>query len=221
MGRPRTIFVNDIYSNKVGLEYKVIKYLGDKKYIVEFLDTTYQVTASNGNVKAGKVKDPTAENVANIGSRGNPREYIRKEYDAWKNMLYRVQYNSSYADVTVCNRWLIFEQFLEDIPKLKNYNEWYRSESRAWALDKDVKIKGNRTYCPSACMFVTVHDNVVAVRHKSLKVYSASNKDLNIKLTFCNQRKFSNEYGLNYKNVSRAIKIGGSTKGWIFETCKD
>lgn len=221
MGRKRLINEGDIFTNISGLKYEVVTYLGNKRYIVKFISTGNEVEANNGNVKAGKVKDNQAPTVSNIGQRGVPREYIRKEYDAWKNMLYRVNYDSAYTDVSVCDRWLVFENFLEDIPKLKNYGQWLTSLGATWALDKDIKYKGNKVYCPSACMFVTTSDNSKAVPFKIVNRYEATNKDLRVKLIFCNQRKFSNDYGLNYKNVSRAIKTGGTTKGWSFKTCKD
>lgn len=226
MGRPRLINEGDIFKNISGLEYKVVEYLGNKQYVVEFLDTGNTVKANNGNVKAGKVKDNMSVTVGSSGLRGNPRTYIRKEYDAWKNMFYRCENDPIYADVTICDRWLILENFLEDIQKLENYNQWYSNEtSRGWALDKDIKYKGNRVYCPSACMFVTTEENSreanSTVSNNKTRTYKATNKDLDLKLEFCNQRKFANTYGLNYKNVSRAIKQGGTTKGWAFKTIEE
>lgn len=76
-------------------------------------------------------------------------------YVAWHGMLkrcYDPKYsanNSWYIDCTVCDEWLSFQSFAE----------WYAmnrpQDDRAYHLDKDLKIIGNRTYSPSACMLIS------------------------------------------------------------------
>jgi hypothetical protein len=58
----------------------------------------------------------------------------------------------------VCKRWLIFANFLEDLPKIENYELWVHG---GYALDKDIKQQGveNKVYSLDTVCFVTQSDN--------------------------------------------------------------
>ena len=77
-------------------------------------------------------------------------------YERWTNMLKRcysqVWMNShpTYIGCNVCEDWLRFS----------NFKKWM--EQQNWEgkhLDKDILIKGNKTYSPKACMFVAQEVN--------------------------------------------------------------
>ena len=82
----------------------------------------------------------TKENICN-----------EKSYSVWKDMLRRC-YNcgsvkkwSSYIGCSVCNEWLIYD----------NFKQWFDvNYIEDWALDKDLLVKGNREYSPSTCCFL-------------------------------------------------------------------
>lgn len=81
----------------------------------------------------------------------NGKRVVSHAYRTWKNMLTRAiskDYKLSsptYKDVTVCDEWLYFSKF----------KEWYdKHYVSGYQLDKDIKVKGNKIYSPSTCLFV-------------------------------------------------------------------
>ena len=70
------------------------------------------------------------------------------------------EYTPTYKECYVCDRWLHFQLFCEDIQKLKNYENW-RKDSFKWVLDKATKISGNKMYSPDTCIFITNSDNTI------------------------------------------------------------
>lgn len=72
-------------------------------------------------------------------------------YRKWQAMLSRCysdgyhSLNPSYVGCNVCDEWLIFS----------NFKRWFDlNYVDGWDLDKDIKIIGNKTYSPDACIFV-------------------------------------------------------------------
>lgn len=82
---------------------------------------------------------------------------ITKEYGIWRGMLYRCRNKNSREypiygarGITVCKRWMKFENFLEDMGK-KPKNK---------SLDR---VNNNRGYMPSNCRWAT-HSQQMANR---------------------------------------------------------
>ena len=97
----------------------------------------------------------------------------RRLYDCWHQMLRRcyakewLNKHPTYIGCYVCNRWLLFSNFIEDIKLLDNYDKWIENKER-YELDKDIKSNGtNKCYCPENCMFVLQKDNVVQANKTS------------------------------------------------------
>ena len=94
----------------------------------------------------------------------NANESIKKASKLWRGMLMRCYDNSfldthiSYKGCSVCDEWLRFSNFKEWFDK--NYVEGY-------ALDKDILIKGNKTYSPKTCCFVPQRINSLILNHKN------------------------------------------------------
>jgi len=72
-------------------------------------------------------------------------------YESWKHMLlrcYSVKELSkcpTYKGCRVCDEWLTFS----------NYAKWFKDNYvLGCELDKDIKVKGNKTYSPSTCLFI-------------------------------------------------------------------
>ncbi|HBY7915527.1 hypothetical protein [Acinetobacter baumannii] len=79
------------------------------------------------------------------------------EYNLWRNVLSRC-YNQkfldkcpSYIGVNCSEEWFVLSKFVEDIHEVPNH---HRYELEGWNLDKDILIKGNRTYSKDAVCFV-------------------------------------------------------------------
>ena len=88
-----------------------------------------------------------------------------REYVLWSNMLkrcYSERYQKrkpTYKDCSVCDRWLVFANFLEDLPLIENYELWRDNPNTGVSLDKDSKVKGNKVYSLNTCKFVSRSDN--------------------------------------------------------------
>lgn len=98
----------------------------------------------------------------------SPRE-DRKFVDIWRRMFLRC-YNSSYLKkhptyekCNVCEEW----------KKSANFVEWCKSDESGYqdgyALDKDILIKGNKTYSPQTCRFVPQIINSLFSTHKKCR----------------------------------------------------
>ena len=57
---------------------------------------------------------------------------------------------TSYEDVTCCDEWLSFGNFVEWVNKEVGYS----GKPEGTELDKDILVKGNKIYSPEACSFV-------------------------------------------------------------------
>lgn len=122
-------------------------------------------------------KNPYKKTVCKIGYLGTLKDGTTpyttingkptKEYTLWRNMLKRC-YDSekpTYKNVTVCERWHNFSQFLEDLPKIKGYDLWKNGTDKKMALNKDMYYRdlGINTDCKEysleTCQFITQSDN--------------------------------------------------------------
>ena len=90
---------------------------------------------------------------------------LTREYDLWKSMLRRCydkkwhEKYPTYKDCSVCDRWLVFANFLEDLPLIENYELWRDNPNTRVCLDKDSKVQGNKVYSLDACKFISNSDN--------------------------------------------------------------
>lgn len=162
--------LGETFINAQGSMFYIKHYHRNNDVIVKFLDeygvevhTTYQ------NCQNGKVKNPydkTVYGVAYLGETdvitfadGKPT----REYSLWKEMIARCYSGRypTYADVTVCERWLCFANFLEDLPLIEEYELWLNNPNQRICLDKDVKQRGivNKVYSVETCKFITDSEN--------------------------------------------------------------
>lgn len=136
-----------------------------KECVVQFVETGYTVRALWENIKLGKISDPYRKSVYGVAYVGEYENvpYWRQAKQLWSNMIkrcYSLKDPKGYLhkNVTVDERWLCFANFLEDLPKLENFDLWLNGQTKGSAkynLDKDYKIDGNKVYSREACMFLT------------------------------------------------------------------
>ena len=82
-------------------------------------------------------------------------EEIKKVYYViWDNMVQRCKSHINYTDIIVCEEWLNFSNFVKWVED--NYNH---ETMEGWHLDKDILVKGNKTYSPETCCFVPQERN--------------------------------------------------------------
>lgn len=89
-----------------------------------------------------------------------------KIYRLWFNMLRRCYDTSqferakgrTYQDCEVSEDWKRLSIFQKDIKTMKNYQSWLNSND--YAIDKDIILPGNKTYCLANCSFVPKLQNM-------------------------------------------------------------
>lgn len=92
-------------------------------------------------------------------------EWNERVYIKWKDMLYRCyneefhKTNQTYIGCTVCERWLILSNFVEDVPKITGYDE-KRFLNGELELDKDKKNNtDNKSYTMKYCTWLPKPEN--------------------------------------------------------------
>lgn len=184
------INVNDIYPeikepNKLydTYNYGQFKILGISKFIkysngrlgyrlnIQFINTGNICDISLSCARGGQIKDRMQKGMiygvgylGNSSKKGNEREY--KLFEGILSRCYSAN-NDSYDDygeknVVVDERWHCFENFLNDIKQLPNYDKWKASKDGEWCLDKDKNQFGckNKIYSKDTCTFMTTTENV-------------------------------------------------------------
>ena len=130
---------------------------------------------------------------------GKPKDKIgEKALFVWYCMIKRcydkdnVNYKY-YKDCTVCDKWLVFSNFLE----------WYRiNHIDDYHLDKDILSKGKKIYSPETCCFIPQAINKLLVFHTNKK----KNKKLPIGVGFDKQVKKYIGFGV-YKERKLFLNI--------------
>lgn len=159
-----------------GCKFFVKEYVNTHDVTVKFCDehgaevhTTWQ------HCRKGMVKNPYFKSLFGVGCLGvgdfvtNVKGKPTREYSVWKNMLKRCYSGNypTYANVTVCDRWLVYANFLEDLPLIEGYELWLNSEEMI-SLDKDLKQQGveNKVYSLDTVKFVTQSENSKEVHER-------------------------------------------------------
>ena len=157
LGKIKNELIGNIFKNNKGLKFRVNDYLytkGSELYFeIEFIDTHNKKICSHRAIREGSIKDEYAPNKYGVGyiGRASSNEYNKKAYKKWDSMLSRcynknnIEYNNYGGNgVTVCDRWLCFEYFLEDLIKIDGWNEEDFINGKL-QLDKDKK-QPNKKY---------------------------------------------------------------------------
>ena len=79
-------------------------------------------------------------------------------YQTWLSMIHRcygINQESCYDDVTVCDRWSKFSNFLDD------YQYMVGSYNKGLVLDKDILFKDNTEYSEKSCVLVPKKLNTI------------------------------------------------------------
>ena len=150
-----------------GYLMKIIEYKNARNIIVEFQDDyKYTVKTNYCAFRDGIVKNHFHKKTHNFGLIGNTstvdcNNKLKTSYRVWASMILRCHDDSftAYIGCSICNDWLIYENF----EKWYDKNYWECGKEKM-QLDKDILIKGNRTYSPNACIFVPQRINTLFVK---------------------------------------------------------
>lgn len=165
------------YSYRIGeekiniqnIKMKILEYINSENITVEFENGEIINNKTYANFINGKLKSKTHPSVYGVGFVGNgiyncyKNRIQTKEYGKWIEMLRRcysreIQYvTTPYLDCTVYKDWHNFQNFA------KWYNDNIWNEEFCF-LDKDILIKGNKTYSPDTCIFVDNRINCLFVK---------------------------------------------------------
>lgn len=156
--------LGQIFTNRCGTKFIIVEYNNCNDVVVEFQDEHKHRTHTDYRwcVK-GSVDNPYDKTVYNIGYRGvTSFKRDSREYVLWSDMLRRCyaveNRNKTYKQCIVCDRWLCFANFCEDLPYIDGYDFWKSNPNQKIALDKD--IKGDSTiYSLETCSFVSISEN--------------------------------------------------------------
>lgn len=203
-----------VYETKNNGLLKVIKYINYDEVTVEFLSTKYVTTARMGDIKKGMVKDLLSPSVYSVGFIGEgeykPTKKGRatKAYKAWSGMLERCysedthKRSPSYKGCSVCSDWHNFQTF----------SLWFHDHyKKGMSLDKDILIKGNKVYSPSACKFVSREENTSEATGKSYILKYKNESEFRI----TNLTKYCKKKGINVNAMFMVLSgVLDDYNGW-------
>ncbi|MFV7531648.1 hypothetical protein [Enterobacter mori] len=171
--------IGDVFESKNFGEFVIVKIIDSQNVYIRFPSTGYTKLVEMASIRLRSVKDWMKPTFYGIGVRGDelPAQVdgkMVKEYVTWKEMLRRIvdekslQQFPTYRDCSVCERWLYYPHFYQDVRKLPGYIDWYNNtKSCKYNLNKDIKVPGSKIYSPNTCMFVTSSENSLdANRHR-------------------------------------------------------
>ena len=166
--------IGKLFINKQGEHFVVNGIAFRDKYSVAHYDivfprTGYKTTSTIGCIVGtshGSIQDRLSPSVHGVGIMGNAYGKDNpKLFDVWRAMIARCYNpkNPSYKTygakgVKVCERWLRFDYFLEDVVKLPGFNQ-KDIDSGKLVMDKDTIDRNKMLYSPETCCFITRSEN--------------------------------------------------------------
>lgn len=190
-------------------------------YKVKFHETGNVDEFRKDAIIKGEIRDKWAVSFCGIGIIGDikTRGKYKQYYVLWRNMIKRCYDNSNkaYNNVSVCNRWLVFQYFYEDIPLIEGWNQ-NKFEKGEISLDKDIKQRNqkNKVYSLQTCLWCPIHENSIIQdgQQKWFRAISPTGKQY----TDYNITDFARKHGLERRQISAVLhKRYNSTLGWKFE----
>ena len=197
----------------------VVDYKGRDKVFVKFYEYPNIVKCNLSNLKKGLVSNPMRPTLRGVGYMGvgNYTSNDKLAYQTWNNMLERSysekchQKQPAYKDTIVCDEWLNFQNFAKWCYSQDFFNA-KDDKGKVYQLDKDILVKGNKTYSPETCCFVPKDINVLLLKSRKTR------GDCLIGVTFNkNSGKFVTRMGVT--GISCYIKQS-VTEDEAFETYK-
>ena len=148
-------------------------------------------------------------------------------------MIYRVycesqlKHHPSYRNCTVCERWLTYSNFLEDIHLIPNYDQWLVSDD--YELDKDLLQKGvkHKIYSLNTCVFIPRSLNMYEANtrprikkekpYKPTKVIRVTNIETGEFEDYKKQEEVADAFRVKQSYISRLISKGKEYQGYKIE----
>ena len=188
----------------------IVNYANSNDITVQFKTTGELVKTTYSSFKNGSVKSHFTPSVFGVGYLGNEKTKDEngkslKSYKTWASMLrrcYSGKYQKkepTYKDCYVCDEWLNYSNF-----KIWFDNNYYEIPNEKMALDKDILVKGNKTYAPNTCVFVPRNINTLFIKRNKVRgkypIGVTFNKNKNKYQAQCNTL-------INGKNMKKALGL--------------
>lgn len=111
--------IGEIFTNKKGLQFKIIDTLKENKRKIKFLQSGYEMVAATKEILNGSVKDWYSPSVCGIGIVGLEISHPQKHplYDKWRGILRRC---SNTPSISICEEWKLFSNFVNDLNNVLN-----------------------------------------------------------------------------------------------------
>ena len=165
-------------------------------------------------------------------SHDNPKnkqeETEHRIYLLWRAMIercyseYRLKLKPTYQNCKVCEKWLKLSGFVEDLPKIKNYELWLNNKGK-YSLDKDLlqSENKNKIYSLETCQFVTIRKNSQERIERGNPNPPQKILIINLitgeKHKFNSIRKASEFLGISKTTVKKYCDLKAEYKGYIFK----
>lgn len=194
-------------------------------YKVKFLKSGTIDEFRKDAIIKGEIRDKYVCSYLDIGIIGNikTRGKNKKYYTIWRNMLNRCynknlpSANSYFGRVFVCEKWLTFEKFMEDICLVDGWDKDLFDNGKI-VLDKDKKqrFKNEKIYSLETCAWISSEENN-KYQDFQQNQFKAINKLGEIFYDY-NITDFAKQHNLSRRQIS-AVLHGRykTTQGWKFE----
>lgn len=225
--------VGELYENTYGTKFVIVKYVNNKEVYIRFLDDfNYEVKTYMSAINKGEVKNPYDKTICGVGyigvdANGRLIKGTTRENQLWRNMITRC-YNEkalnnepTYKNCKVCERWLCFANFLEDLPQIEGYELWVNNNN--YELDKDMKQQGlqYKVYCLDNCCFIKQEENAYENSSRSCihtkKKVMVTNKESGESIIFNSTKECSKHFGFSDGYVSMLCRHKRTNKKYFFE----
>lgn len=141
-------------------------------------------------------------------------------YNIWSGILRRCfdEKHNRYKETTkICERWLCFDYFLEDVVNLEGWDS-EKFKLKQIQLDKDKKQFDNnvKIYSPNTCMWLDKNNNNELQSSHCYKFKAISpNGEIHI---YTSQHKCARENNLQVSSINKCLKKQRKHhKQWTFE----
>lgn len=222
---PKKNRIGEQFTNREDLgncSFIIVEYNTGKDLWVEFQDEhKARVHTQYDKCLKGSVVNPYQRTKYNVGylglmgdgSKPNTKKY-RREYSTWDSMLKRVYDETvrdrykTYKNVSVCERWHCFANFLEDIKLIEGYELWENNPKQGISLDKDLKQQGekNKVYSLETCCFIPNSENAKEVAYRFATSIVATNIETGEKIYFKSQAEASRCLGCSQGNIGMCLR---------------